>query len=427
MVKMVGTLIVLVFLFSACGVPAVIQPIEQVQHTQTSIPIVTLTSSPGPTSTLDESNKQTRELYGVTRFCQVSPESAKTGSTINISAFELPPNQSVSVYIFNHHTGSNTFVTDNNGYLNIDILVPMDANPGWNMVVVEGMSVSMDCLVWLWSEEYSPTYYASLTKTVTPTLSPNQIIMTATHQALKDRLGANCTYGSAQQIEVSPRGRWAEAVCAPDSIIVIRMDGTKEWSLSSDSLIGPYTDHFVNVAHWSNDGKYVYVSVNPHTDGYWEPFHQGFALYRLNLESGQIGETLPLDENDWKYYSLSFSPNDSWLAYIMTDQSPVILNIRDVQTGIDQSIEFDPKYNSGGGFVWSPDGQKLVFSITQYDPNIPGLVATSVIMWDSETSNITTLIKDNEEVLVPVEWVDETKIVLQALYENDTKIEVDVP
>lgn len=98
----------------------------------------------------------------------------------------------------------------------------------------------------------------------------------------------------------------------------------------------------------------------------------------------------------------------------MTDKSPVILIIRDMQTGDEQSFEFDPKYNTGGGFVWSPDGQKLIFSVTQFDTNTYEYIATSIILWDKDKSELTELIKDQQSRLQAIEWVDETKIILKS-------------
>ena len=103
---------------------------------------------------------------------------------------------------------------------------------------------------------------------------------------------------------------------------------------------------------------------------------------------------------------------------IGTDQSPVILNIRDMQTGIEQSLEFDPKYNTGGGFVWSPDGEQLVFSVTQYDLNTAQYIGTSIMLWDRQTSEVTELIEDHPGRMQVIEWVDDLKIILLAeMYE----------
>jgi len=270
----------------------------------------------------------------------------------------------------------------------------------------------------------SPTSF--ITNTPIPPSPTTQIPMTATLQVLQNKLDKYCKHGQAWGVELSPNDQWKAVFCSYDIIEIVRNDESKNWELSSDTLINPYTEYFASVSHWSNDGNYVYVSFDPHTDGFWEPFHQGVVLYRLNLETGQISEVLPLGKSDWIFYSFAFSPNDRRLAYIVTDKSPVTLNIRDMQTGDEQSFEFEPKYNTGGGFIWSPDSQMLVFSITQFDTSNYEYVATSVVLWEREKPTTTTLIKDFEKALVPVEWLDQTRIKLQILYEQDSNYKLDL-
>ena len=425
MKKKTYLLVFLLFLLSACGTPVVTEPLTQIQDTQTLSPIFILTPSLRPTSTVDV----IQQASGGFPFCQVAPREAFLGSSVNISAFRLPRNHPISIFIYDDNRTiqlPNTALTDGNGYVNVDIVLPMNlSTEDWNRIALipEGPpQTEASCMIRPWNESSLATHSAWQSRTPTPTLPPEEAAMTATQQALKDRLGANCYYHSAQGIRLSPNGQWAEAICDLYSIIIVRMDGTKEWGLSSISLIGPYTEHFVYLSHWSNDGAYAYVRVDPHTDGYWEPFHQGMVLYCLNLETGQISEVLPLGKSDWIFYSFAFSPNDKRLAYIVTDKSPVILNIRDMPTGDEQSFEFDPKYNTGGGFVWSPDSQKLIFSITQYDTSIGEYIATSIILWDKDTSKITELIKDHQSRLQGVEWIDETKIILKAEIFEPTQV-----
>src|SRR5215204_6388329 len=96
MKRIAGTFIVLLFLFSACGIPVATEPVVQVQRTQTPSPIIALTSSVRPTSTIDE----LQEASGGFPFCQVAPQKAQIGSSVNISAFRLPPNHRISVFVF---------------------------------------------------------------------------------------------------------------------------------------------------------------------------------------------------------------------------------------------------------------------------------------------------------------------------------------
>lgn len=264
----------------------------------------------------------------------------------------------------------------------------------------------------------------------TQTLIPTRALEPyfATQQALHNKLDKYCERGNSNRIAFSPNGQWAGLECNYGSIKIVRMDETKEWELPYESMFGPYSSAalFIEIPHWSRDGAYIYVGANPHTDGYWEPFHSVSVLYRFNLETAQITDILFAGKDDNIYYSFAFSPDDTILAYIETDQSPVILNLYDLQTGAEQSFEFDFKYNTGGAFVWSPDSQKLAFSITQFDTNIYKYVATSIILWDKEKPDTATLIKDYEEVLVPIEWINETRIMLQVLYEHETKFEFDL-
>jgi hypothetical protein len=415
MKRIMELFIVLLFLLSACVMPARLEPVAQTQ----SVPSLITTSL----STFTPQSQAPSKAP----FCQGEPEYVRLGTATNIIAFSLPANQSLRVYLGSKLVATGTANMD--GYANIEVFIPVNETVGLHQISIyaTGTDPIVTCQIQLWSDSIpSPTLLPVPTLTPKPTLSSGQLTMTATRQTLQERLGKYCWSGSASGAKLSPDARWVEVNCEPDVIKIVAIDESKIWDVSSSELIYPYSEHFVSVFHWSNDGLYVYAFVNPHTDGYWEPFHQGIVLYRLTLQTGQFSEVLPLGKGDWVFYAFSFSPNDRRLAYIVTDKSPAILNVRDMQSGVEQSYTFDGTYNTGGGFLWSPDSQNLVFSITQYDPNNHKYIATSIGLWNREKSNIVTLVKDHEEVLVPIEWVDETKILLQVLYENDRKFEFDL-
>jgi hypothetical protein len=256
-----------------------------------------------------------------------------------------------------------------------------------------------------------PQSTLSSTPAPTKTLEPFFV----TQEALHNNLDKYCERGNSNRIALSPDGEWAGLECNYGIIKIVRIDEKKEWELPYESLFGPYYSAalFIEFAHWSIDGMYVFVSANPHTDGYWEPFHSASVLYRFNMETGQISEVLPVGKDDKIYYAFEFAPDDSTLAYIETDTSPVELILRNLQTNTEKVIEFDPKYNTGGDFVWSPDSQKLVFSVTQFDLGTHEYVSTSIVLWDRPKSDPIILIGDFQDFIVPVEWVEENKVVLQ--------------
>ncbi len=393
-----GLFLVLLFFFAACGRPVATESAKQVQYTQTPIAVVTPTLPLKSTSTPD---KPIAVPSKNAPFCQPALDIVRPGSSVNISGFNLPANRVVSVYAgIRQIKTSMADMTDSNGNVNIDITIPTNIALGLYQVSVyaEGSFVPADCVIWVWPELNFPSISPALAQRLETTLNCNQGV-----------------------VSFSTNGQWAVLDCNVDAVTIIHIDETKEWNLSSETLMGPYTEHFIDVSYWSNDGIYAYISANPHTDGYWEPFHEATTLFRLNLETGQVSEVLK-----GNYYSFSFSPNDRRLAYIVTDKSPVTLNIRDMQTGVEQSFEFEPKYNTGGGFVWSPDSQKLVFTITQFDTSIYEYIATSIVLWDKEKPDTTVLVKGHHETLVPNEWIDETKIILQVLNQEDRKFEFDL-
>ena len=426
----ISLFILLFALLSACGTPVATKPVTVVQRTQTPSPIITPTPSIRPTSTIED----LRLVSSGFPFCQVSPQKAPLGSSVNLSAFHLPPNHPIFVIIYYADSDKSiqlpsSIMTDENGYVNFDILVPADLpTETWNSIqlIPEGPLEGAFCRIWPWTEASLATYSAWEATVRAPTITPppEQAAMTATQRALHDQLDKYCIHNQAWGFRFSPNGQWVAVSCSWDTMEFVATDETKNWEVSADTLINPGGDYFIGVEHWSNDGAYVYIAFDPHTDGYWEPFHQGIVLYRLDLGTGQISEVLPLRKSDWIFYSLAFSPNDRRLAYIVTDQSPVVLNIRDMQTGEEQSFEFDSKYNSGGRLLWAPDSQSVVFSITQYDTNIHEYIATSIVLCEPKRPACTTLLTDHKEVLIPVEWVNDSFILLQVLAQDEIKFEL---
>lgn len=424
MKRKVGIFLFLSILLSSCRSPVATAPSVT---TQTPSPIVNTTPSPRPTSTPDAFLK---EASGRNPFCQVEPQKAQLGSSVNISAFQLPANHPISIFIYDENQTiralPDTILTDENGYVNIDIVIPQSlSTETWHRIglIAEGPLTEASCMIWPWTETSLATYSARQTEVHSPTstVPPEQAAVTATQQALHAQLDEYCINGRAWGFEFSPNGQWVAVYCSFDTIEIVRADESKTWELSSDTLINPYTEYFVGI-RWSNDGVYAYTSPNPHIDGYWEPFHQGIVLYRLNLETGQINEVLPLGKDDWIFYSFAFSPDDRWLAYIVTDKSPVLMKFRDLHTGAERTFEFDSKYNTGGGFVWSLDNQKLVFSVTQFDTSAYKYIATSLILWDKDTEKLTELIKDYPGQIKTMEWIDETKIKLEAMISDSETI-----
>src|SRR6266705_3264012 len=135
--RKIGRFVFLFFLLSACGTSIDAKPTQQVQSTQVPNTVFTPTLTAKPTSTADE----LKAAYGGAPFCQVAPEKARLGSIVNISAFDLPANQPISVVIYSSYriiqVLPNTILTDGNGYVNIDITIPTNiSTEEWSRIAI---------------------------------------------------------------------------------------------------------------------------------------------------------------------------------------------------------------------------------------------------------------------------------------------------
>lgn len=123
----------------------------------------------------------------------------------------------------------------------------------------------------------------------------------------------------------------------------------------------PWTDPspHLSVFGWSKDSHLLYYYNaysfdGPHT--LWN----GFALHSLDILTGKVKQVVDTDD----LASFSISPSERFLAYILDDQDPMRITIRDLKSGVERTsiITFDgEEYTQGGYFQWAPDEMGLIF------------------------------------------------------------------
>jgi hypothetical protein len=225
----IGLLMLLFALLSACGVPA--SPKSEIQPLQTSSLVISLVPSVRATSTIEDLRLES----GGSPFCQVSPREAFLGSSVNVSAFHLPRNHLISIVIYDNNRTiqlPNTARTDENGYVNVDIVIPMNLSThDWNdwkriAVIPEGPppQIEASCGIRTWTESSLATYTAWQATGRAPTLTvpPEQAAVTATQQALHDQMDEYCIYQSeARGFRFSPNGQWVVVYCSLDTVEIV--------------------------------------------------------------------------------------------------------------------------------------------------------------------------------------------------------------
>jgi len=94
---------------------------------------------------------------------------------------------------------------------------------------------------------------------------------------------------------------------------------------------------------------------------YYRNSERGEGLFRLDLQTGQTNAVFP-PSNGW--YSFAFSPTDRRLVYGLSARD---LKILDLTTGEIVDVASGSDNYETGGYLWSPDGLQLVYSVLTRD------------------------------------------------------------
>jgi hypothetical protein len=266
---------------------------------------------------------------------------------------------------------------------------------------------------------HSPSQPSTVTPEPSPTLPPATLAVVSTMDAivaqkpeLKEfyRYYQECVYMHhacvSPGIGLSPNSSWA-VFFNGSSIKIISIDGTNEWEVAFSELSGTQGAGTVSVAHWSQDGNYLYVFPRQDgADGGYESFwgSKWTKLIRLNLQTGVWKDTE-------MGYAFSFSPNDRYLAY--RGEQGII--IHDFETG--QEKVTPVKYAEYGRFTWSPDNQKILFVATLNETDLENREnGFTALLLDVKAQTIQILFENNTEFLYPVEWKNTSQIVFEKLF-----------
>jgi hypothetical protein len=214
-----------------------------------------------------------------------------------------------------------------------------------------------------------PTSTPDLPATATPITKVETSSARSTQLATFPSFPSGC---HVNDFTVSSNGEWiADDECyLPDpTIVVIHESGTAHWELHYSDYY-PHPD-FANIfiEHWSNDSRYLYFSIENTGSGghcYVGYDGSGFGLFRLDVQTGETSIVLPL-KSGYERYTWSFSPTGRRFIY---EQSKNTIGIWDLYTGEITSVLQLPENNiHAGGFRWSQDGLKIIYTVAWLDSN----------------------------------------------------------
>lgn len=267
----------------------------------------------------------------------------------------------------------------------------------------------------------APSQTSTATPMPSPTLPPATLAVVSTMNAIVTHKPGlqelyyyyqDCVYKPnacvSPGLGLSPNGAWAVFFTGA-GIRIISVDSTQEWEVTFTQLSGAEGAGTVAVAHWSQDGRYVYVVPRQDgADGGYEWFWgwRDTKLIRLDLQTGTWVNTR-------MGYAFSFSPDDHYLAY-RSDQG---IHIHELTTGQEKVVPV--KYPEYGRLTWSPDSQKILFVATPNESDLENRHnGFTALLLDIATQTIQTVFENNTEFLYPVEWKDMNNVLLEKLFEG---------
>lgn len=229
----------------------------------------------------------------------------------------------------------------------------------------------------------------------------------------------------------SPNGLWMEELCYSenDRDLVMTLSNQERqvlWKLLYRDYIPPMDivpDGGMAVVHWSNDERYAYFFSFLNSSGgecFYDGGDRGFGLFRIDLLTGEVTTLLPPSNSFW-WYGFSFSPTDRRLVYGARARD---LRILDMTTGDLISILSASSFDEGGGFLWSSDGSKLVYStVRSWDQGEKFNYTLRSV--DAQSGSEQILLESSTACYEAIAWTENNPLILEKNY-NEALLEFDL-
>ena len=225
-----------------------------------------------------------------------------------------------------------------------------------------------------------------------------------------------------QWMEASPDGEWQAAgmVAWPQEgaeyhvmLTVSQSGGPVKWALVDAWYEAGLGAGFPAPVQWSADGQYFYFSNQMTPDGCSLFSPKRLDLYRLTLATGEVQAVLP-----GSFYGVFLSPDGRSVAAFRQVTRAFVVD--DLDTGQKTMVNLDPGVDyASGAVVWSPDGDRLALTLAihpcggGYDGQGLFAVSSSIVMVDTQTGEVRTLIEEDDRKFETVAWDEPERITLK--------------
>lgn len=143
----------------------------------------------------------------------------------------------------------------------------------------------------------------------------------------------------------------------PNRLEIIK-DGKVEWSISYNRSRPNLFNQTYRPYFWSNDGRYLYLTVWRSMGGGFGVFYTGSGLSRFDVLTGDMTTIIAEDG----MFAFEVSPDESQIVYVNENENPVVLKSYHLDTHSEQVLLIlDKQYEQAGSIGWSPKMDKLIF------------------------------------------------------------------
>jgi WD40 repeat protein len=187
-----------------------------------------------------------------------------------------------------------------------------------------------------------------------------------------------------------------------------------------------FPDGTLAVVHWTLDGQYAYFASFTGGDGgecFVGGLDSGRGLFRFDSQTGNTTAILsPFDDFGW--YGFSFSPTDRRLVYGARSRD---LRFLDITTGQLINIASVNSFDQSGGYIWLPDGLRLVYSTVLGIDNGENLEYT-LRLADAQTGSEQILLESPKNCFNVRSWSDSNILTIESYDKdyNQTLVEYDL-